>query len=79
VTVQDRPRCFECEYVVEYDAVYSPPFCEHEECSSAVFHGLCLMAWREKRDQRMAQLQNAKAAFIRHLQGECGCPPQEQA
>lgn len=47
--MQDRPICFECTTVVEHSPVYEAP-CGHERCRSAVFHGLCLMEYRERRD-----------------------------
>lgn len=50
MTMQDRPVCFLCDRVIEYDPVYEAP-CGHEEHSSAVWHGLCLMEFREKRDE----------------------------
>lgn len=74
--IQERPRCFDCSEVVEYDAVYAPPFCEHPECASAVFHGICLMTWRERRADHMAIMDKARSAFMRHLDGDCNCPPQ---
>lgn len=48
--MQERPICFGCDRVVEYDPVYEAP-CGHHNCCSAVFHGLCLMEWRERRDE----------------------------
>lgn len=48
--IQDLPRCFGCSEVVEHSPVFAAPLCEHEQCASAVWHGLCLMEWREKRD-----------------------------
>ena len=50
VSVQERPICWRCEAKVEYDPVYAAP-CDHESCPSAVFHGLCLMEWREERNR----------------------------
>jgi hypothetical protein len=48
--MQDRPICFECHRTVEYDPVFEA-VCGHDGCPSAVFHGLCLMAFRERREQ----------------------------
>ncbi len=45
-TVQDRPRCFGCSEIIEYDPIYAAP-CGHGDCRSAVFHGVCLMEYRE--------------------------------
>lgn len=47
--MQRRPVCFWCEEIVEYDPIFCAP-CDHEDCRSAVFHGLCLMSWREHRE-----------------------------
>lgn len=46
--MQDRPVCLRCAEPVPHDPVYEAP-CGHEGCPSAVFHGLCLMEWREYR------------------------------
>ena len=65
--MQDRPVCFRCDEPVQTNGemVFEAP-CGHDGCSSAVFHGLCLMDWREKRDvvmenirRRMQQLLQA--------------------
>lgn len=48
--IQSVPRCFLCSERIEHDPVFAPPTCDHEEHSSAVFHGICLMEWRERRD-----------------------------
>lgn len=69
--VQDRPVCFHCDTVVETGAVFAPPYCDHLECSSAVFHGLCLMEWREHLE---ALRERARQAQERHDRGECSCP-----
>lgn len=73
--IHDRPVCFDCEEPVQSltDAVFAPPMCDHADCGSAIFHPLCLMRWRERRDQMYAQMQGAKQAFLRHLSGECDC------
>lgn len=50
--MQNRPICWECVTKIETNAdmVFEAP-CGHDDCVSVVFHGLCLMTWREKRDQ----------------------------
>jgi hypothetical protein len=48
MAVQDRPICAKCSQVVEVDPIYEA-FCGHDRCPSAVWHGLCLMKWREMR------------------------------
>ncbi len=53
MSVQEAPICWGCQERIEHSVVYAAP-CDHEECPSACFHGLCLMEWREKR-QHMDQ------------------------
>lgn len=48
--MQQRAVCFDCAEEVEHSPVYEAP-CGHEGCPSAVFHGVCLMRWRERRDE----------------------------
>ena len=52
--MQDRAVCFMCHYQIDHDPVFCAP-CDHAECPSGVFHGLCLMEWREHRAQVLAQ------------------------
>jgi len=47
--MQSRAVCFGCDTVIEHDPIFEAP-CGHDEHSSAVWHGLCLMEWREHRD-----------------------------
>lgn len=51
MALQEHPVCFffECAEVVDHDLVFEAP-CGHEGCPSAVFHPLCLMQWREFKD-----------------------------
>lgn len=46
--MQDRPICFKCRTLIDHSPVFEAP-CGHDECSSAVFHGLCLMEFRDQR------------------------------
>jgi hypothetical protein len=73
--IQQQPFCFGCEAKVERleEAVFAPPWCDHEDCSSAVFHGICLMSWRERRQELRLQMQRRMEAFRRHAEGECDC------
>lgn len=74
--IQKQPICYQCSEPVEHDPVFAPPLCDHLDCSSAVFHGICLMEFREWREQRLAELREAMA---RHVRGECTCfqmPPE---
>lgn len=75
MTVQDRPVCFDCDQTIERldDVVFSPPWCDHAKCSSASFHGLCLMRWRERRAEVRVQLDRRMEAFRRHVEGDCDC------
>lgn len=56
MAIHDRPRCWVCVEVVEYDPIFAAP-CDHETCPSVVFHGLCLMEWREYREKRVQAFQ----------------------
>lgn len=48
MALQDRPVCFypPCAEFIEKDFVFEAP-CGHDDHPSAVFHPLCLMGWRE--------------------------------
>lgn len=48
--MQDQPVCFKCKERIDGDFVYEAP-CGHDRCSSAVFHPLCLMEFRDMRSQ----------------------------
>ena len=53
--LQDRPICFHCDTPIESnDFVFCAP-CDHEECPSVVFHPICLMEWRQHRDEAEAR------------------------
>lgn len=73
--IQQAPVCYHCSEPVEGNPVYAPPLCDHQGCASAVFHGVCLMEFREWREDRMAEL---REAISRHERGECSCfqPPE---
>ena len=47
--MQDRPVCFKCHNTIEHSPVWEAP-CGHDDCPSAVFHGLCLMEFRDERE-----------------------------
>lgn len=74
--IHERPNCFSCERPVDYDPVFAPPFDDSPTSISAVFHGLCLMEWRDRRQEVMERVRAARDAFFRHLNGECSCPPE---
>lgn len=44
------PICWMCDEEVETDPIFES-ICGHDNCPSSVFHGLCLMEWREKRPE----------------------------
>lgn len=50
--IHSKPRCFECgDSVSPADLIFAPvcgSTSEHDKCGSAVWHGLCLMKWRER-------------------------------
>ena len=54
--MQRRPVCFYCASVVDYDPIFAAP-CDHEDCASAVFHGVCLMDWRDHRQEVFQRVQ----------------------
>lgn len=62
--MQSRPVCLKCAEVVN-DPVFEAP-CGHAECPSAVFHGICLMEWREYREEFVRRMQER----FRQLFGE---------
>lgn len=45
------PICFMCrEALPSQDAVFDS-ICGHERCPTMSFHGICLMQWRERREE----------------------------
>lgn len=74
--IQTQPICFGCEERIESvtDAVFAPPWCDHPQCASASFHGLCLMTWRDRRQELRLQIERRMEEFRRHATGECDCP-----
>lgn len=73
--MQERPVCFGCDEAVDdpVSMVFEAP-CGHDTCPSAVFHGLCLMEWREKGRDNMRRF----SRFIGELLGrarEMGVAP----
>lgn len=73
--IQDVPVCYHCHEPVPGKPVFAPPLCDHEDCASAAFHGICLMVFREWRERRIAEL---RETIARHERGECSCfqPPE---
>lgn len=51
MALQEQPVCFfpACGEVVDHDPVFEAP-CGHPAHPSAVFHPMCLMGWREYKD-----------------------------
>ena len=47
--MQELPICFDCNTEIKSEPVFEAP-CGHDDCRSAVFHGLCLMEFREQRE-----------------------------
>lgn len=64
--MQDRPVCFECDKAVETNSemVFESP-CGHDGCSSAVFHGICLFGWRERRTKFEQWIEEVRERWIR--------------
>lgn len=75
--IHHKPICLGCEKPIDYDPVFAPPLCEHDDCASAVFHGICLMEWREQVDEARKQAQKMAEGFMRHIKGECSCYEEE--
>ena len=48
--LQDRPICFECHTSIDNSPIFEAP-CGHDDCPSAVFHGACLMDYRDRSEQ----------------------------
>lgn len=70
--IQDRPVCFDCEERVTNltDAVFAPPYLDDPTAPSAIFHPICLMRWRERRDALRERIYDA---LRRHAARECSC------
>lgn len=64
--MQDRPICFQCGNPVETNAemVFESP-CGHDQCASAVFHGICLFDWRERRAEWLDYLKQMRERWMR--------------
>lgn len=63
--MQERPICFKCERRVDHGQ--EPVFaavCDHQRCPSVVFHGMCLMEWREYRDAYLASREGIEIVAI---------------
>lgn len=77
--IQHKAICFDCDAAVDdpLQSVFAPPWCDHPDCASAVFHGVCLMRWRERRQELRVLMEKRGEAIRRHLAGECECPPRE--
>lgn len=73
--IQEVPICFDCERRIESvsDAVFANPARDELDAPSAIFHPLCLMRWRERREEAMKRFRAAHEAFLRHVNGECSC------
>lgn len=58
--MQELPRCFGCQDVIEHDPIFEPP-CgqEHQCCPSAVWHPLCLMRHREDLEYALRAIEAA--------------------
>lgn len=46
--MQDRPVCFKCTERIDQEPIYEA-LCGHDTCPSAVWHGICLMEFRDER------------------------------
>lgn len=67
--MQGAPVCFNCDEAVSAaDAVFEAP-CGHDEHPSAVWHGLCLMEWRENHEAAMRIMQTFMADMEEFMGG----------
>ena len=66
VLMQERPICFQCDSAIQANAdmVFEAP-CGHDDCSSAVFHAICLFDWRERRSKFMEYLKEIRERWMR--------------
>lgn len=53
--LHDRPICFWCDKPIEDNNFVFAAACDHDTCPSAVWHPLCLMDWRQHRDEALAR------------------------
>jgi hypothetical protein len=68
--MQDRPMCFKCGEQIEHSPIYEAP-CGHDKCRSACFHGVCLMEWREFRQEIEKKMREIWKQWIeRHTENE---------
>lgn len=67
--MQDRPICFHCDKKVETNSemVFEAP-CGHNDCSSAVFHAICLFGWRERRQRWEEWYERVRAQWLEQHQ-----------
>jgi hypothetical protein len=63
--MQNLARCFKCTEQIDYDPVFEAP-CGHDGCRSAVFHGICLMEWREHREELRKKMPSAYIVVFEH-------------
>ena len=66
--VQDTPICFDCHEPVDSSLVFEAP-CGHDGCPSAVFHGLCLMRWRELRQEVETFVERLRRTYMEEHTG----------
>lgn len=64
--LQDRPICFQCDLPIQQNAdmVFEAP-CGHDDHSSAVFHGVCLFTWRERRLKFVEFMEEVRQRWMR--------------
>ena len=55
MSVQAVPVCNACEKPITDSVVYAAT-CDHDACPSACWHGVCLMEWRDERDEAEAMM-----------------------
>jgi len=55
--MRETPVCWQCHENIDKDWVFESP-CGHDDCVTATFHGLCLMQWREHRENMERQMRD---------------------
>jgi hypothetical protein len=72
-TLHTLAVCRECLSPIEYDPVFAPP-CgqhlrqdDHARCASNVWHGHCLMVWRERIEKIQTDLVDATLVALEDI------------
>lgn len=72
--IHELPICFDCNERIERldEAIFASPWYDEDpQAPTACFHGLCLMRWRERRDELIARIKDFQERLELHFRGEC--------